>query len=264
MTKPEKSLFKRALQMFGVFLILAITGVVLSYQLVSDAVLVGWIIDPLEDSQGIDISASGGISVSRGLIPELTATGLSIRDQAGLYVIEVDRFVLALRLTGLLEGKLELDRVSIGQLRVEILAVADKQAVGEPNQAAASGFAFPLTPFVHALKLGGVTFKGPSDEFALPTVKVVEYEVQAIGPMVSHGFVTEIAGTTIRTRLTFPRLRKMILEKRANFTLSMASGGTEIQAVGTVDFGADQIHIDADIHAQASTLSAIAEAAGIA
>ena len=76
-------LLRRLLTALAISVALVICSAVATYQLVSDRLLAGWIIDPIAAALDYDISAAGGIKIKRGLAPTLYASELSIRDRAG-------------------------------------------------------------------------------------------------------------------------------------------------------------------------------------
>jgi len=251
-----KRLFLTAALLAGAVTLAAVTA----YRFVSDEKLVGWLASRAAAASGVTISYQAPVTLSRTLSPTLKLTDLAVAHRYSGYRLRTSTLEVQVSLPKLILGQLDIPRLWLGDTRIESgAAAAPSPAVPATGQ----GFALPLKPAVHDVKIAQLSIVHTEGEMRLPTLDVDELSLN-LEADTETGTDTlvlqarlQMAGEAVDLQATVPDFQDGLEAQKFGFSISAQSAIAGLTGTGHLDFGKPEFVVDGSLSTQASDLKLI-------
>jgi len=246
--KTAKRIAACALPVAALLVLAAITA----YRLVDHATLAALITDRLAQASGLRISYQQDATITRTLSPTFTAGDLAIESEDQSYRLHISSLQLQIRLAALLLGRLEIPRLTLGDTRVEIKE-------GNPPGILTFPEAPPLTPVLHDVSIGRLSFIQAGEEISLPATHISDLTIQPAPDtdQLMLAVKTELAGREIQLNALLPRLQSILQSRRVPFSLAATGAGIDLSADGRLDYNSSPPEVKATLHGQVPDMAKI-------
>ncbi len=239
------------------FLSLAIASglLTLAFFTVSDAQLIGWLVQRAELSTDARIRYQDA-SLHRNLAPTLDVRQLRIDANDGHYHIETASLQLSVSLPYLLLARLDIPLLQIGDTQVTLKT--DKES------AAADGFdpgpvleALRFKPVLHDFRITSLAVSAEGTGWELPATRVKEISLQ-LGADEETSLLAadvDIEPEKLHVGVTLPGFRHALQQQHLPFSVRVNGIHADAELDGVLDFTGTDTMLEAELRARAADLS---------
>lgn len=226
----------------------------LAYFTVSDARLIGWLVQRVESSAGVRIRYDSA-QLHRGLTPMLDVTQLKISADDGHYHIGTTSLQLSVSLPYLLLARLDIPSLQIGDTQVTLQA-HKAPPVAESFDIAAVLDALHFKPVLHELRIANVAVSTEGAEWQLPASRVSEISLQLSADEETSLLAADVNrdAEKLHVEVTLPGLRDALASKHLPFSVKVNGIYTDGELNGVLDFSDADTTLQAELRVQVADL----------
>ena len=230
----------------------ALLGAVAVFVFIDDAIVVSFLIKRLETATDTRIRYAADAAITRTTAPTLSLRKLVIDDVEGRYRLEMRSLLVQISLPELLLGRLDVERLWLGDTRVQMSqdSTARTSPVATDAKALLDLSALPLLPSFDNVQISEFSIVDATGRLLLPAIRLSGGSLQlnpGQGTLVSSARL-EVEQESFALNASLSGLQKTPIRRPLPFSITATGDVAEASAVGQLQFDQPAVRVQATLN----------------